>query len=256
MSALKDLDWWLAAKVGLPWLRLTRERAIHERFRYGLSLMDELNLQRPNFLDVGCGSGLMLYYLENIRDNVSEYTGIDIHAARLVERYARMKVPHRFHNMDLDDDWTMPPCDIAWASEVLEHIMDDHGVFRRIAASVRPGGYVVLTMPSLLYLQRVAKRHPDALNTSETQDGGHVRSGYTPEMMRALADTGGLTLESIDAISPRTDFEFANRFLGIKGLWQVIDRFNLSGRPAFVRGAGPEDLEWCYSIAAVMRKPE
>jgi hypothetical protein len=75
-------------------------------------------------------------------------------------------------------------------------------------------------------------------------------------MMRALADTGGLTLESIDAISPRTDFEFANRFLGIKGLWQVIDRFNLSGRPAFVRGAGPEDLEWCYSIAAVMRKPE
>jgi hypothetical protein len=67
-------------------------------------------------------------------------------------------------------------------------------------------------MPSLLYLQRVAKRHPDALSNSETQDGGHVRSGYTPEMMRALADTGGLTLESIDAISPRIDFEFANRF--------------------------------------------
>ena len=93
MSALKDLDWWLAAKVGLPWLRLTRERAIHERFRYGLSLMDELNLQRPNFLDVGCGSGLMLYYLENIRDNVSEYTGIDIHAVAAVSATGHQKTP-------------------------------------------------------------------------------------------------------------------------------------------------------------------
>ena len=211
MADLQKLDWWMTATVGLPWLRLTRERAIHERFRYCLSVMREFGIARPRFLDVGCGSGLMLYYLENIRNDVAEYTGIDLHAGRLAPRYARLKVPHAFHEINLDSDWKMPMCDIAWSSEVLEHLVDDHGVFARIVAAVRPGGYVVLTMPSLAFLQRLSAKYPQALDTSPTQDGGHVRSGYTADTMRALADGAGMELIRVDAVSPRTDFAMPAR---------------------------------------------
>jgi 2-polyprenyl-3-methyl-5-hydroxy-6-metoxy-1,4-benzoquinol methylase len=51
-----------------------------------------------------------------------------------------VRIPHRFLDIDLDSDWQVPDTDFAWCSEVLEHLTDDRGVLRRIAASVRPGG--------------------------------------------------------------------------------------------------------------------
>jgi len=149
MAILRKFDRWMTAIAGPVWLRLTRERAIHERFGYAVTIMNKLGVTNPRILDVGCGSGLLLYYMRKLTHGISNYTGIDLYASRLTPRYANIKVPHVFHEINLDTDWAMPPCDIAWSSEVLEHLIDDHGVFKRIVASVKPGGYIILTMPSL-----------------------------------------------------------------------------------------------------------
>ncbi len=255
MGILRNLDRLFIRHLGLPWLRLTRERSINERFCYCLAVLDDLRLEKPAILDVGCGSGLLLRFLQTYPRGIARYDGIDHRIGRLDERYAGSSIPFAFREIHFDSDWTMPPCDFAWSSEVLEHLFDDSGVLGRIAACVRPGGYVVVTMPSLRYLQKMAPRYAFALDVSATQDGGHVRPGYTPEALAALAEGAGLRMLRIDAISPRTPFEFWIR-LGLPYLWHALDRIPLSGKPAFAFGADDRQLDSYYSIAAVLQKPD
>ncbi len=70
--------------------------------------------------------------------------------------------------------------------EVLEHLVDDVGLLRDLAATLRPGGRVLITVPSHdhrpLFRERV----------SATEDGGHVRWGYSEEQLRRVARQAGL----------------------------------------------------------------
>jgi SAM-dependent methyltransferase len=255
MGLAQKLDDALHRSFGLPYLRLARERSIHERCRYGLAAFERLGLERPQLLDVGCGSGLMLRYFARYRHGAAGYTGIDRAASRLEGRYARVAVPHRFLDLDLDSDWRVPGNDMAWCSEVLEHLYDDRAVLRRIAASVKPGGAIVVTMPSLPFLERVALRIPQMLEVSPAQDGGHVRAGYSPETLRALAADCGLDVLRIDAVSPRYDFEIRSRYGAPRGLLELIDRIPFSRAPKHVFDAGAATLERYFSIAAVLKVP-
>ena len=238
----------------MPYLRLTRERAIHERSIYALAVLDSLKIDRPTVLDVGCGAGILLRYLASQRRRVESYTGIDLAATRLQSRYRDVRIPHHFLNIDLDSNWVVADSDVAWCSEVLEHLIDDRGVLRRIGANVRPGGHVIVTMPSLLQRRRVGRKLPSALDVSPTQDGGHVRVGYTTESLRALAAVAGLEVIRVDAVSPRLDLEFASRLRSPRGLMEVADRIPFSCEPAFVFGAMPGTLARYISIAALLRR--
>lgn len=255
MTGLRLIDEKLNKFIGLPYLKLARERAIHERFAYCVAVLDKLGIVRPSVIDVGCGSGILLRHLETYSRGVSSYIGIDRRGARLNGRHCPKGIEVRFLDLDLDSDWNFPDNDVAWCSEVIEHLMDDHGVMGRIAASVKRGGHVLVTMPSLTYLQRVGKTQPDLLEVSKVQDGGHVRVGYSRESLRALAEGAGLEVLQIDAVSPRTDFEIKNNYHGRPFMKQVIDRIPLSGRSAFFFNADDEALSHYYSIAAVLRRP-
>lgn len=255
MLSVHAIDDVLHRRIGVRYLRVARERSIHERFRYALSVLDSLGLKRPTVLDVGCGSGILLRHLASRQQPVGSYNGIDLAATRLEARYRDVRIPHRFLDIDLDSDWHLADNDLAWCSEVLEHLTNDRGVLRRIGESVRPGGHVVVTVPSLAQRERLAVKLPSALDVSPTQDGGHVRAGYTPETLRVLAADAGLSLVRIDAVSPRLDFEFISRHLSPPGLMELIDRIAFSREPAFRFNASPGDLERYISLAALLRRP-
>jgi SAM-dependent methyltransferase len=256
MGLAQRIDETLHRNLGLAYLRLARERAIHERCAYALAAFAALGLERPRVLDVGCGGGILLRHLAQSRGGAAQYTGIDRHATRLESRYRDVVIPHRFLDIDLDGDWRVEAHDVAWCSEVLEHLIDDKGVLGRIARAVKPGGAIVVTMPSLPFLERIAKGPlPDALNVSATQDGWHVRAGYTPETIAALAASCGLGIEHVDAISPRLDFEIVSRYRAASPLWQAIDRIKFARQPEFVFGADAQTLARYFSIAAVLRRP-
>jgi 2-polyprenyl-3-methyl-5-hydroxy-6-metoxy-1,4-benzoquinol methylase len=83
--------------------------------------------------------------------------------------------------------------DLITSTDVLEHIEDDRGALMRLARALRPGGYLLLTFPSIpqrRHLRLVAWRERKMGFTPA--DIGHVRPGYSPATIHALAREVGL----------------------------------------------------------------
>jgi 2-polyprenyl-3-methyl-5-hydroxy-6-metoxy-1,4-benzoquinol methylase len=79
--------------------------------------------------------------------------------------------------------------------EVAEHIRDDAKLIGDLAQILQPGGRLLLTTP-------FAEHRPlwsEAL--SETEDGGHVRWGYTHEEMATLFAAAGLRVVTQEYVS-------------------------------------------------------
>jgi SAM-dependent methyltransferase len=92
--------------------------------------------------------------------------------------------------MDLrEDDATTPSVDTVLAVNVLEHIVDDAGALRRMAASVVPGGNIVLFVPA----------YP-SLYGPHDRAAGHVRR-YVPKTLRAAVVKAGLRVEVLRPVN-------------------------------------------------------
>lgn len=87
---------------------------------------------------------------------------------------------------DLLDFRMDPPADLVLNVDVVEHIAEDRRVFHNFAASLAPGGHLLLHTPAM----------PDGLSEEEVllrtpAVGEHAREGYTHAMMRErLAEAG------------------------------------------------------------------
>ncbi len=78
--------------------------------------------------------------------------------------------------------------DKVLCSEVLEHIEDHHAAVSEFARVLRPGGLLLVTVPS------------EASIVQEYEDDfGHVRPGYNFESLRALLSSQGLTVVRCDS---------------------------------------------------------
>jgi SAM-dependent methyltransferase len=83
--------------------------------------------------------------------------------------------------------------DLITNTDVLEHIEDDRGAMANLARALAPGGYLLLTFPSVpqrRHLKLVAWR--ERRIGFKPEDIGHVRPGYSPEMINGLAREVGL----------------------------------------------------------------
>jgi SAM-dependent methyltransferase len=79
--------------------------------------------------------------------------------------------------------------------ECIEHIQNDRKLVRDLAALLKPAGILILTTP---YKHHKAY-YGEAL--SSTEDGGHVRWGYTHDELKELLAESGLTVVATDFIS-------------------------------------------------------
>lgn len=87
--------------------------------------------------------------------------------------------------------------DEIYMCEVLEHIMDDLSVLRRISDWLLPSGRLILSTPTASYGQLIQ----DQLSIKE--DGGHVRVGYDgPELDQMLGKVGLFRLRRINYGNP------------------------------------------------------
>ncbi len=256
MSFAAQMDQFMFRFLGYPYMRLTRDDSSFERTFYLLSIVRDQN--RPlRLLDAGCGGAIALYTLDREAPGlISEYVGLDWRATRLYRRYQHLKTPHHFFNTDLGEDWSCGEFDIAWCSECLEHIIDDSGVFKKLCRSVKPGGYVVLSVPSEAYRRHFARLVPRLLETSPTQDGGHVRLGYTSASLGKLAEGTRAELIRVDAISKTDDtnvrrrMNWASKLAVFRNAYYTLTR----SKPEFYSlQASQTDFEQFHSIAAVFR---
>ena len=130
--------------------------------------------RRPRILDVGCGTGANLLMLSHYGDA----EGVDIsedalafcreHGLEKVKLGAGEELPY--------DDGTF---DLVTALDVVEHMDDDLAGLREMRRVLRPGGRVLLFVPTFMFLWGV---QDDVSN--------HRRRYRLPELQRVLEQAG------------------------------------------------------------------
>ncbi|MCX7890839.1 MAG: class I SAM-dependent methyltransferase [Burkholderiales bacterium] len=137
---------------------------------------------RPaHLLEAGCGNGGNLPLLAEF-GRVSAFELDDVARERAVAR--RMAVVARG---SLPDDIPFAPgeFDLVAALDVVEHVDDDRAAILGLAARVRPGGCLLLTVPAFRWLW------------SEHDDITHHRRRYTAAEIKALFRGAGLATEHL-----------------------------------------------------------
>ena len=138
---------------------------------YQLYLVERIRELAPgSMLDVGCGDG---HLLGLVGDAVPERLGVDL--AEQAIRFARAFHPDaRFEVADAGA--LTARFDLVTSIEVLEHVPDDAvgGFLRSLADRTRPGGVVLLSVPTLVQpLTPKHYRHYDlALLERQLSDSG------------------------------------------------------------------------------------
>jgi len=152
-----------------PWWR---SRAILARW----ALRRERLLPPASVLDAGCGWGSTLLALEA---DGYRMTGSDISRQML----DRLDAPHRRLAVC---DLTQPAphgetFDAVLSGDVIEHIDDDAAAVRQMYGFLRPGGLLLLSVPSL----------PELYGEFDVIQGHRRR--YTAEVLKNVLETAGFT---------------------------------------------------------------
>ena len=123
---------------------------------------------RGSCLNAGCGEGLYAGFLESFSE-LGEIMNMDLQRPGFVATRA-----DRRHRAEAGSLTSLPferaRFDCCLCSEVLEHIDDDRTAVVELARVLKPGGWLLVSVP-----------HPPA-----PHDPAHVREGYTLPALRAL----------------------------------------------------------------------
>ena len=118
-------------------------RCLHNARRdWVLKTLEQIPVESPIYLEIGIGCGIYTQLMAK-RGNV---VAIDINPA-FVDLANQMRNVVA-HVADITSTSLSPIHDIAVCSEVLEHVPDSRSSLKNIYASLKPGGYLVLTTPN------------------------------------------------------------------------------------------------------------
>lgn len=177
----------LVRAIGYPATLLHGDSSVLDRW---LFLRRHLASGPLRTMDAGSGSGAMSLHAARRGNQVVGVSWSDRDNRVAGERARILGLANtRFVSGDLRQLETVaaswPPFDQVICFETIEHISDDRKLMRDLAAVLRPGGVLILTTPYKYY------NHLPSDGLSATEDGGHVRWGYTHEEMRELMNAAG-----------------------------------------------------------------
>lgn len=153
-------------------------------------------------LDVGCGSGKLLY---NLRHKFEELCGIEFSEARVGIAAAALEGLNsdvRQGNIEGRLAWDDGSFDVIVLSDVIEHVVNLWAAMEEITRLLKPGGHVVMSTPNIACLRaRISllmgvfpaskSQEGFALRTEgELHDGGHLHY-FTYKMLDRLFERYG-----------------------------------------------------------------
>lgn len=159
MAEVEDAHWWFAAR-----------RAIVDRIIGRLGLPPEAAILEP-----GCGTGgnfPMLARRGQLFAIDADESAIGFAQARGLGQVARGSLPQAIPFGDRRFD-------LVVMTDVLEHLDDQAGTLRALHARLRPGGWLLMTVPAMAWLW------------SDHDVTHHHRRRYRACELRALVSAGG-----------------------------------------------------------------
>lgn len=190
-------------------------------------------------LDVGCAQGTLALLLA---ERGKQVTGIDIRQSFLdyaQTRYERGSV--RFVAANLFERPDLGAFDLAFANQIIEHLVYPGEFFRTLASYLRFGGVLVVSTPNHRYFRSSLPTYTELGDPRQhehrqfTAGGGDHFFAYTEEELRSAAESAGLeVLEVIYFESPWISGHVLFRFLhGVVPLpaLRLCDRLTLRVAP-------------------------
>lgn len=198
---MRTIDKTLFSAFGMPYFKLTRDVTILDRARYMRHYVDRLAKPNLSILDVGCGSAASLMLLNRDPRPSASYIGIDRETIVGHKSFSNSGIKHEFRAVDLDTAWDIGKFDLVICFEVIEHLIEDARLFRRLCTQVAPNGRLLLTTPSSPFVRRMDRFMPGFASTTPVQNGDHVRIGYDVAELQAMAADNNMVIESVDWLS-------------------------------------------------------
>ncbi len=166
-----------------------------------LELLGDLKGKR--FLDYGCGAGM--FTVHAALEGASDIVGVDAEPAALSTaiHFAREERVHHLCTFIRSEDFpsfsSRRRFDVVLMKDVIEHVRDDQGLLGAAAASLVPGGRIVLSTQNSLSLNyllqgtyhRVIRGNKEWFGWDET----HLRF-YTPMSLRRKLEAAGFRVVS------------------------------------------------------------
>ena len=184
-------------------------------------------------LDAGCGDGTLARVLLRRGCRVvgvshDERAIAQLRAWCANQGLAADQADFRVHDL-ARDGVVEGEFDAALCFDVIEHIADDRAALAAVAGSLRSGGRLLLTVPD----RSAPPLWGDTV--SATEDGGHVRQGYTRDDLAPMLDEagmrpvrwmgfGGFFAQTATNVARRLERRQGNVSIALRVLWLTLMR--------------------------------
>ncbi len=184
---------------GWRFLLITGDPCVMDRW---LWLRRRLRRGSVRTFDAGCGNGGFSIFAARIGNEVvaASFSPSDQESARRrADILGVTGIDFRVIDLRKLDDHRdqLGLFDQIICLETIEHISDDEGLVKSLAAMLKPGGQILLSTPyeghRPLYTE---ERQPSAV-----EDGSHVRYGYSQEQLRQIVDDASLNVAGESFVS-------------------------------------------------------
>ena len=202
-QAMTELNDTLVRLFGWRGALFHGDTSVHDRWRYLARRLPRVRGTGERVLEVGCGTG---GFTMGIASRGYEAVGLswDTRNQGVAERRAAIAGVKNVtfpicdaRELDRHAEY-VGAFDVVVCCEVVEHIIDDRRLFRAMYACLKPGGRLYLTTPNYYY---APMSRGDMGPFSATEDGWHVRRGYSGAMLHELSGNAGFVVEEISHVS-------------------------------------------------------
>lgn len=197
--------------------KLLQENRKSDGIQYGSRVWEATKVLRKgaNFLDIGCGTGTLLYQARIYYANVY---GLDIAISKTLKsqngQFKLLEVDVDKTGLPFEDDFF----DTISALDVVEHVFDPVFLLEETYRVLRKGGEIIYTTPNVRSLRHLFAlvfkgEFPKTSNEKIGYDGGHLHYFTDRDLKELFKRTGFREVRTTGLMTPDGRFALLKKLL-------------------------------------------